>query len=98
MMKGLLIAILMATLTFSSCSYFREQSLKKEGDQIIAKIESFKKGPARLPDSLSDIGISAKEEGPIYYLKTGETTYKVWFGTRLGESVTYDSSKKGWSP
>jgi hypothetical protein len=98
MMKGLNIAVLMATLTFSSCSYFREQSLKNEGDQIIVKIESFKKGHTRLPDSLSDIGISTKEEGPIYYLKTDDMSYKVWFGTGLGESVTYDSEKREWSP
>ena len=98
-MKSLLfIATLIITIPLSSCSYFREQSLKNEANQIIVKLENFKKENNRLPDSLSGIGIEEKEEGPIYYRKTGDATYKIWFGTSLGESVTYDSEKRKWSP
>lgn len=96
-MKGLNIALLIAVIIVLSCN-FREQNLRNEGNQFIAKIESFKKDKNRLPNSLKNVGIEEKEEGPVYYLKTSETTYKVWFGTSLGESVTYDSEKREWSP
>lgn len=86
----------MAALTLSSC-YVREQNLRNEGNQVIAKIESFKKDTDRLPNSLKDIGIEEKEEGPVYYRKTSDTTYKIWFGTSLGESVAYDSEKREWA-
>lgn len=96
-MKGLIIAVITAALTSSSC-YFREQNLRNKGDQVIAKIESFHKERNRLPHSLADIGIEDKEEGPIHYHRTSDTTYQIWFGTSLGESVTYDSEKREWSP
>jgi hypothetical protein len=38
------------------------------------------------------------ENGPIYYKKESDTEYVVWFGTQLGESVTYDSETKEWTP
>jgi hypothetical protein len=42
------------------------------------------------------IGIEEKEEGPIYYRKESETKFVLWFGTILGESVTYNSDTKEW--
>ncbi len=60
------------------------------------KIENFKKDKGKLPEKLSEIGIEKKEDSPIHYKKESETKYILWFGTTLGESVTYNSDTKGW--
>jgi hypothetical protein len=75
----------------------RETRLIKEGNVLIGKIELFKRDQGRLPDSLSEIGIEEKEEGPLYYEKKSNTKYVLWFGTELGESIVYDSDHKKWN-
>jgi hypothetical protein len=81
----------------ASCSSsIRETHLIKNGNELIGKIEEFRKNKGRIPDSLSEIGVEPKEEGPIYYEKINNAKYKLWFGTVLGESVTYDSDEKSW--
>ena len=69
----------------------------REGNEIVTKIESFRRDKGRLPDTLSEIGIKEKEEGSFYYEKKSEVKYVLWFGTTLGESVTYDSETRKWS-
>jgi hypothetical protein len=89
-MFGLLIVL-------CSCGSISKQSKKSEGNEIKNKIELFKKANGRLPSSLSEFGIEEKEEGPIYYEKKDESNYILWFGAKLGESVTYDSRTNKWS-
>lgn len=66
------------------------------GNKVINRIESFRRDQGRLPNSLAELGIEEKEEGPIYYDKKTDTKYILWFGTDLGESAAYDSEKKKW--
>lgn len=84
---------LMLTLACES----RRTRLMAEGNKIIAKIEAFKQTSGHLPPSLKDINVAEKLEGPIFYEKKTETSYIVWFGEELGESVTYDSETKKWA-
>jgi hypothetical protein len=91
------IILILAFFSALSCSLYRESKLKKEGAAIIEKIETFKAGNARLPESLSDLGLKDAEEGPIYYRKTSDSSYEIWFGAELGESVTYRSQSKAWN-
>ncbi len=67
-----------------------------ERNETVVQIEKFRKEKGRLPNSLNEIGIEEKEEGPIYYEKKSESRYVLWFGKELGESVTYDSDTKEW--
>jgi hypothetical protein len=92
------IILILAFFSALSCSVYRESKLKKEGAAIIEKIETFKARNARLPESLSDLGLKDSEEGPIYYRKTSDSSYEIWFGAGLGESVTYSSQAKAWNP
>jgi len=86
--------ILFLFLSFSfGCSV---QSRQIEGDEIVAKVEQFRVKKDRLPKSLSEIGMNETEEGPIYYKQLSETRFQVWYGSSLGESVTYDSDRKTW--
>ena len=98
-MRILLVIVISAAISCaSSCSGYRESKLKKEGAAVVEKIETFKARNSRLPDSLSDIGFNDTEKGPIYYRKTSDSSYEIWFGAELGESVTYNSQSHTWNP
>ena len=78
-----------------SCSLTEDRKTAR-GNEIVRKVEDFKKEKGRLPESLSEIGIEEKLEGPIYYRKESGEKFILWFGTSLGESVKYDSDSKQW--
>ena len=65
------------------------------GNNIISRVESFRKSHGRLPDTLAEVGINDPDLG-VFYQKTSADGYEVWFGTSLGESETYDSQTKKW--
>jgi hypothetical protein len=81
-----------------SCASYREHQLESQGNRLISEIESFQKDHGRLPESLNEIGRKETESGPIYYRKENKSKYVIWFGTQLGDSVTYDSDTKEWEP
>ena len=92
-MKLLNLTALLIILCFTvSCADKRE----KLGEEIIAKIESYKKQNGYLPNKLNDIGVIEKEEGPIYYSKKSDTTYMIYYGGVLGESMVYNFDTKQW--
>ncbi|MER3427610.1 MAG: hypothetical protein C4334_05845 [Pyrinomonas sp.] len=80
------------------CCLFSKQEAKliEEGNRVVAKVEAFRKQRGKLPDSLQEIGIEEKLEGPLFYEKIGDNEYRLWFGTELGESVTYNSETRKW--
>jgi hypothetical protein len=92
----LIIIILLTLITVSWACNLNGKDKMKTGNEIVNKIENFKKDKGKLPETLSEIGIEEKEEGPIYYRKESETKFVLWFGTILGESVTYNSDTKEW--
>jgi predicted small secreted protein len=83
-------------LTLTLAAVVGCNSKRRAGNDIVAKIERFKKSTGHLPSALSDIGVTADENCPCY-CKTGDGNYIVWYGTTLGESDTYDSQTKKWS-
>jgi hypothetical protein len=88
-----------AALALSLCSCHTqaldEQRIQK-GKELTAKVEGFRREKGRLPDSLGELGVEEIIEGPLYYTKSGETSYTIHFGTTLGESVIYNSDTKEW--
>ena len=90
-----IVIILIFTLLFFRKS--EEKSLIDKGNEVIVKVDSFRNVNKRLPNSLSELGILEKEEGPIYYEKKDSLRYIIWFGTTFGESEIYDSEKKKWN-
>lgn len=69
----------------------------KKGNEIIQKIEDYRKSKGKLPESLDDIGEDPNADGPVYYEKTDSANYYIWFGTTLGSSCTYHSETKEWT-
>lgn len=61
------------------------------------KLKYIKKQHHELPNSLTEMGIIETEEGSLYYEKITSTTYRVWFGTELGESKVYESEEREWN-
>jgi hypothetical protein len=91
-MKSRFIPFLLLSLILG-CS---ARSKQAEAEAVVAKVEQFHVSKKRLPKTLSEIGINKTEEGPIYYKQIADTRYQVWYGSSLGESVTYDSDRKTW--
>lgn len=94
MLRHALVLLLML-LCLGSCES-REQRLMDEGDLLVERIEIFNKENGRLPESLTEMGIEEKMEGPLYYQKEGEDQFIVSFGLTLGESMIYRSETGEW--
>lgn len=92
------ISLILALLMFLtiSCSESKKQTLIKEGNEVAVKVEAYKAKKGKLPNSLNEIGVEEKLEGPIFYEKKSDTEYRLWFGSELGESVIYNSSTRKW--
>jgi hypothetical protein len=83
-------------LALTSCSVSQSSDKQMAAEQIILKIDKFSHEKGRMPLSLSEVGVPESEEGPIYYRRLTDSTYEVWYGTGLGESVTYNSATATW--
>ena len=69
----------------------------REGNRLISDIEAFRRNPGHLPAELSEISNGVAEQERLFYQRCSQTPYIVWFGTTLGESMTYDSNSRNWS-
>lgn len=88
----LLFVALVSTLLLACAT----SNKKAHGEIVVGKIEQFRTENKRLPESLKELGFEESEQGPVYYRKQSDERYEVWYGARLGESVTYDSERKTW--
>jgi len=90
-MKRTIIIFFLSIFIFS-CTDKRE----KIGEEIYLKIVQYQKTNGRLPDKLDEIGIEEKMEGPIYYNKQTDSTFIIYYGGGLGESIIYDPKTGKW--
>lgn len=67
-----------------------------EGEEVIERIERYRQQHGRLPVSLREVGVEERLDSPVYYVRRDSGRYEVWFGTTLGESITYRSEKQAW--
>ena len=68
----------------------------RTGNVLVSRIESFKRSHGYLPGNLAEVGIKNEDSLNVYYQREGDDHYVVWFGTTLGESITYDSQRRDW--
>lgn len=66
-------------------------------EMIIEKVEEFQNNNGRLPNDVTEIGLTEIENSSAFYEKTSDTTYIVWYGLSLGESKTYSSKTNKWT-
>ncbi|KMQ59300.1 hypothetical protein ACM46_19405 [Chryseobacterium angstadtii] len=50
----------------------------KDANQIINKIENYRKEKHIIPDNLNAIGINETEDSSVYYKKVDSSNYMVW--------------------
>jgi hypothetical protein len=67
----------------------------RTGNEIISRVEAYRTSHGHLPETLKDVGLRDPDM-KVFYRKTSDNEYCVWFGTTLGESETYDSQTKKW--
>ena len=74
----------------------------RNGNRIIALIESYQDQFGHPPDDLEQLGVNnlgmMGDSQGVYYRKSENNNYVVWFGTTLGESVSYCSEVNKWTP
>ena len=73
--------------------YFREI---RKGDRLVSAIEAYRRQNGRLPESTTKLVGRFSDDGQFYYEKCSDSDYVVWFGTTLGESMTYSSDTRLW--
>lgn len=90
--------ILIVTFSFligiSSCNFKNEE--QQYAEELIKKVESFRKINNRIPENVSEIGILEEMDSPAFYQKKNDSTYIIWYGLSVGESNVYNSLTKEW--
>jgi hypothetical protein len=67
----------------------------RSGNALILQVEAFRAKYGRLPEDLNELG--DKDQDPyVFFQKTSDSDYIVWFGTSLGESEVYNSATHKW--
>ena len=88
--------VVVLSVMLCSCDTLIKRDLIKEGNEVIAKIESFKKDNGRLPESLTELGIVETEGGPIFYKKVDSSRYTLYGMVHFDRTVNYDSETQKW--
>lgn len=65
---------------------------------LIEKVETFKKAHNRLPENVTELGLTESMDSPAFYQVENDSTYMVWYGLSVGESKVYRSETKKWTP
>ena len=89
--SSFILASLAGWLIFSSLFDAR---LLREGSRLVARVEAYRETRGKLPESLSEIGVS--EEGRWCYAQREGGFYILWHGRGLGSSTAYDSRERIW--
>lgn len=58
-----------------SCDTLVKRDIIKEGNEVIAKIELFKKDNGRLPESITKVDKNMNPDGPFIYTKESSDRY-----------------------
>lgn len=69
---------------------------KANAQLIIQEVEKFKATNGQLPTDLTELSLEFEVENEAYYELLTDSTYSVWYGTSLGNSMVYDSENKTW--
>ncbi|MCP3922797.1 MAG: hypothetical protein GY714_09455 [Desulfobacterales bacterium] len=102
--KIILLGVLLITISLTfylKPDYLIYQSEMDKSKNLIKVIEKFKVQFNRVPDNsevyglMKKIGLSPDESCPCYY-KENESTYTVYFGSVLGNSIAYNSVTRRW--
>jgi hypothetical protein len=92
----LVAVIAVAWLLLFGSGPIRDSRMIHRGNAIVAKLEAFRVSNGHYPQHLDEIGIPETESGPFFYERR-DHDFHLWYGKRLGESMTYKSDSKTWN-
>ena len=93
----ILSVVILAMLLFFFITSIREKDLTQRGEDIVEKIEFFRKENHRLPKDLNEIGILEEENSnALYYDIRNDTSSTVSFMMSIDYNRTYYSDTKQW--
>lgn len=73
----------------------KENNLTEEANNIILKIDKYKKVNSKNPDNLEEIGVKKYDEsGPIYYNLKEDNSFTLTHSCTLDTCMTYNSETK----
>lgn len=67
----------------------------RTGNEIVSRVEVFRKQNQRLPETLEEIGFRDAALN-VFYRKVSDDEYRVWFGLSVGEEESFNSQTKEW--
>ena len=89
--------VILTMLLFFFIKNKREKDLIQKGEDIVEKIELFRKKNHCLPKDLNEIGILEEENAhALYYDVRNDTSYTVSFMMSIDYNKTYYSDTKKW--
>lgn len=97
----ILLFVLLSVITLVSIHfgmwYFRIYDLKKQGEEIVDKVEEYRSNYGHLPVNMASFGM---EEGDgvdtPFYVKVDSKNYFVAFGVGFDEMLTFYSDSQEW--
>jgi hypothetical protein len=70
--------------------------MEKVGNQIVSRVENFRKENGRLPDSRSEMSLPEEETIQPFYEKRGENDYVIYYNIGFDKIKAYYSDSKKW--
>lgn len=96
--RAIYVAAILLSLTTSGCDKLLDRRKIRKGDELVKRIEQFRERNHRLPDNFEEAGATDPEATiGFYYMRCDKDSYIIWFGTSLGESVSYSSTGGTWN-
>ncbi len=99
--KKIIISAVAAILVLGTLAFFyfrnaENKKYEKQGAELIAKVEEYRKQNNTLPNNISELGlVEPMGEGP-YYEKKDSVNYIVFFNIGFDNTKTYYSQTKEW--
>ena len=92
-----LVSTCLAAALFAGCSKLLDKERIQQGDELVRRVEHFRQENHRLPLSFQEAGITDPQINEQYFMHIcSNDKYILWFGTSLGNSISYSSTTRTW--
>jgi hypothetical protein len=93
---GVISSIVLGVSIVFFLKYKEKEKYESKGNELINRIELYRRQHSRLPNSILDLGIEEQMgEGP-YYEKKDSLNYILFFNIGFDNAKIYSSSEKRW--
>jgi len=93
---GILILIVAIVIFIFSMQRWDEYKMEKRGNEVVSKVEQFRKDYGRLPESRGEMGLQDGETVQPYYIKRSDSSYEVYYTLGFDTGYIYRSDTQHW--